>query len=171
MISIVSLLMITVLFWCIWILRAYAWVEYQDVRVKMLGSVLIAFAAAMTVCGYLVFRLARPSYMYAGRKKKILIAIGSLLAVMLLNFLMLSQVKDYGYTITSIVEVQNKESKGGNYYFEIKDSQKKMLAFDCDQNLYEQLKTDGTQYTIQYRRLNFGKHKVKLGFIDVKNAN
>lgn len=165
---IIGLFAVTILFWGFWCIRAYAWVSYKDVLVKVLGSILIGLATAMIVCGYLLFRFARPSYLMAGRKKKMLIAMGSILIVMIVNFGMLYQLKNFGYTMSQVVEVLEKESEGGNYYFQIRDSEDdSIIKFSCDKKTYQLIQTDGTRYSIQYRKLTFGKKKATLGYLDV----
>lgn len=168
--SIISLVVVTVLFWIIWIVRAYEWLYYREAAVKLLGGLLIALATVMVASGYLVFRIARPAYVLAGRKKMMVIAICSIFCVMLFNFGMRYQFRHFGYTITAVSEIEHKESKGGKFYFQIKDSEdKKMIQFECEQNIYEGLKRDGTFYSIQYRKLNFGSRKVMLGYVDVNS--
>lgn len=170
LLSIISLLAVTVLFWAVWILRSYAWVEYQEKKVTVLGSILITLVTVMAVDCYMVFRIARPSYYLFGLKKKMLIAIGSISLVVLVNFFMLSQVKEYGYTISTIAVIEKKEAEGGNYYFQIMDSEEHaMLKFMCEKEIYEQLIIGTVQYPIRYRRLSFGTKKAVLGYIDVNN--
>lgn len=170
--SIISLLAVTVLFWALWIVRAYAWVSYQEKRVTMLGSILIVLATVMIMNGYLVFRIARPSYLLTGVRKKMLIAIGSIFFVVLINFVMLYHMEDYGYTISTIASIENKESEGGKYYFQIIDSENHArLKFSCDKETYEELKVQDCQYHIRYRRLTFGPKKAVLGYVDVKNVS
>lgn len=165
---VISFFVFTALFWSVWFIRAYAWVSYKEVTVKVLGSILIAVATAMAVSGYMLFYLARPSYLLAGRKKKMLIAMGSILAIMLINLGMFYRYQNYGYTVTVYASVEHKESEGGNYYFRIKDSENgSMIQFVCDQDTYQKLKEDGTRYFVRYRRLSFGKKKATLGYVDV----
>lgn len=167
-ISITGLLLVTAAFWIVWIVKAYDWVNYRETGVRIMESLLIALAAAMIVSGYLVFRIARPSYLLAGRKKLMLIAMCSILGVMLINFGMLYKFEDFGYTITAVSDISHKESKGGKFYFQIKDSEdNRMKKFECDQKTYDKLEIDGTLYSIQYRKLNFGSGKAVLGYIDV----
>ncbi|HAU88593.1 MAG TPA: hypothetical protein DCW90_24900 [Lachnospiraceae bacterium] len=168
---IICLFAVTIVFWGLWCIRAYAWVSYKDVVVKVLGSILIGLATAMIVCGYLLFRFARPSYLMAGRKKKMLIAMGSILIVMIVNFGMLYQLKDFGYTMSQVVEILEKESEGGNYYFQIRDSEDdSIIKFSCDKKTYQLIRTDGTRYSVQYRKLTFGKKKATLGYLDVNRG-
>lgn len=169
--SIISLFVVTIIFWVVWIVRADAWVAYQEQKVKMLGSVLIILATIMIANGCLVFRIARPSYMLFGLKKKMLFAMGSLFLVVVVNFFMLYQVKDYGYSITTLATVENKESEGGSYHFQILDSaDRAILDFVCEKDVYDAIKVKDCQYQIHYRRLVFGSKKAVLGYIDVNNA-
>ncbi len=169
---VISLYAVTLLFWVIWFMRAFAWVSYKEVTVKILGSVLIALATIMFASAYVMFRLARPSYMLAGRKKRMFIAMGSILIVMLVNIGLLHQYEQYGYTISSYAIIEHKESEGGNYYFQIKDSESgSTITFSCEKEKYGLLKTNGTRYFIQYRKLTFGKEKATLGYIDVRKEN
>ncbi|MBR3772663.1 MAG: hypothetical protein IKL07_10390, partial [Clostridium sp.] len=91
-----GLFVITFLFWAIWIIRAYAWVEYKDTQAAILGTVLIALAVVMLAIVYLLFRLARPSYLLLKRKRKIVIVMVSVAMVILFNFFMLYRYRDYG---------------------------------------------------------------------------
>lgn len=167
--SIVGLCFITVLFWGLWIVRAYAWVNYEEFTVTILGTLLIGVVTGMVAVAYLVFRIARTSYMLGNQKKNMVIAIVTIFVVMCVNFFMLHEMRHYGYTISTLAAVEEKESKGGNYYFHIKDSSDdSMVILQCDKETYDALEMDeGKRYSIQYRKLNFGNHKVTLGYIDM----
>lgn len=167
-----GLFVITFLFWAIWIIRAYAWVEYKDTQAAILGTVLIALAVVMLAIVYLLFRLARPSYLLLKRKRKIVIVMVSVAMVILFNFFMLYRYRDYGYTISSIAQITLKESEGGNFYFQVVDGEDgKAIRFACDEETYMALKEEeNIQYNIQYRRVSFGNRKAVLGYIDIRNT-
>lgn len=167
----IGLFTVTILFWAIWFLKAFAWVEYKDRQAAVLGTVLIALAVVMLVAVYALFRLARPSYMLVKRRKKMVIVIISTLLVVVVNFFMLYRYRDYGYTISTIALITEKESEGGNFYFQIADSNnEEVITFSCDEQMYKKLKVDNSiDYYIQYRRLSFGERKAIVGYVDRVN--
>lgn len=164
----IGLFLVTILFWGTWFIRAFAWVEYKDKQAEVLGTVLIALAVVMLTAGYVLFRLARPSYMLVKRKRKMVLVMVSVALVIIVNFIMLYRYRNYGYTISSVTQITDKESEGGNYYFQITDSEDgKSIRFMCDEETYQALEADEkTRYSIQYRQLSFGSRKAVLGYID-----
>lgn len=166
---IIGLFCTTVIFWAVWVLRAYTWVEYQEVFVNVLGTLLIGLATLMLVLVYVIFRIARPSYELVQCKKMMVTAIICISIVMLVNFFMLHELRDFGYTISSIAAIEDKESEGGKYYFTIKDSSDdSIVKFECDKKTYDTLEMGAdTKYSVQYRQLSFGTRKATLGYIDV----
>ena len=166
--SIIGLFFITVLFWTIWIVRAYAWVEYQELKVTILGVLLIGIVTGMLAAAYMVFCIARTSYMLLNQKKKMIIAMVSMLAVMCINFYMLYEMRNYGYTISTLAAIERKESEGGSYFFQIRDSSDDtIVVLQCDKQTYDALQIDEMKrYSIQYRKLNFADERAILGFID-----
>lgn len=170
--SVISAFLIMGLFWGVWIWRAYAWVSYKEQMVTILGTVLIGLVTGMMAVAYLMFRMARVSYMQWNQKGKMIAVIISLLVIILCNFFMLQNFREYGYTISTIASIEEKVSKGGNYYFQIKDSSEETtITFQCEKELYDALSTEKKKsYSMQYRKLNFGKEKAVLGYVDVENV-
>lgn len=168
---IIGLFGTTIIFWSVWVLRAYTWVEYQEVLVNVLGTLLIGLATLMLGLVYVIFRIARPSYELVQRKKMMVTAIICIFIVMVANFFMLHELRDYGYTISTIAAIEEKESEGGKYYFMIKDSgDDSIVTFECSKKTYDTLKMEeDTMYSVQYRQLSFGTKKATLGYIDVVN--
>lgn len=168
----IGLFAVTILFWTIWFVKAFAWVEYKDRQAAVLGTVLIALAVVMLVAVYVLFRLARPSYMLVKRRKKMVIVMISTLLVIILNFFMLYKYHDYGYTISTITSITEKEAEGGNFYFQIVDSNnEETIRLSCDEQTYKKLEVNDTiGYYIQYRRLSFGHKKAILGYLNRMNT-
>lgn len=170
--SIIGLVFIIGLFWAVWIWRAYAWVNYKEQTVAVLGTVLIGLVTGMIAVAYLMFRMARVSYMLWNQKGKMIMVMITLLFIVLLNFFMLQNLRDYGYTISTIASIEKKGSEGGKYYFQITDSSDgAVITFPCEKEMYDALQVDGELfYSIQYRKLNFGKKKAVLGYVDTDNV-
>lgn len=164
----IALFTVEILFWIIWLFRAFAWVDYQDYLVKFLGSFLIVLSVLLIVCSGLLFREACPEFLLVREKKNMRIALISIGVIVIFNLGMLHQFGDYGYTISSIATIQEKVSEGGKYFVKIKDTQSgSKLEISCDKKLYEKLHADHkTEYSLQYRKLSIGKKKAVLGFIN-----
>jgi hypothetical protein len=160
-----------VLFWIVWFLYGYAWLNGAVMITNVLRIVTVLGMSIIMVSAFLVVvRLKRyflPGSTMSSVKK--IVSVIAFIIIIVIHAYTYYSLSDMGYSTSGLFNIVNKQEIGDSYYFEIKSSdQSHMVEIECTKDVYEELIIDeGVAYSFTYRWLTYDNDKGVLeGKID-----
>ncbi len=173
-ISVPAFVLEVVLFWIIWFIRGYAWVNSHDVVSDVLNIVLIVGLIIIIVSAVLtIIQLNRDFSTDSSipAVKKIVLVIVFIAFIGIHSFMYFSY-SDVGYSTSGLFNITNKQVIEDSNYFYIKSSDDShIVEIECTKEIYDELIIDeNVAYTFTYRCLTYDDDKGVLeGSIDTKD--
>ena len=161
-----------ILFWIIWFIYGYTWVNNFHTIANILNIVTIIGMVLIVMTGILIaIRLVRDidsekSVSFAKRLGTIILFV----VFIAIHTLMYKTYGQMGYQTVTTTSIVNKDISQGEYYFYIKKSAY-LVKIECTKDIYDQLIVDkDVSYMVSYRWLTYKKNVGVLDeTIDTKN--
>ncbi len=170
--SIIVFAVEVVLFWIIWFINSYAWLNCIDMISDVLNIVLIVGMIIIIVSGFLIFiKLVNHASIdnYISVSKKI-VSLSVLIIIIIIHSVMYISFSDMGYSTIGLINITDKKEIGDSYYFYVKKSGNNFVEIECTKKTYENLIVDkDVAYTMRYRWITYNDDKGVLENIDIKD--
>jgi hypothetical protein len=168
--SLILFLLSVLMFWTIWFLKAYAWLLYRDELIVILLIFQIIIIIIMILSG--IGHMFAVNYQIIMNKavKRYSIKYPLIILCIVIHLCILALYGGYGYTVSTLSNIIEKESYNDNYFITIKNKElNRNIKIECDINEYNKVEVNkDIYYMIEYRRLIYIENKGYLGKIDTE---
>lgn len=171
-INVTTFVIEVILFWAIWFLYGYTWVNSFQTIANILNIVTVIGMVIIVLTGVLIaIRMVRDiesekSVSFDKRLGTVIIFV----VFIGIHTLMYKTYSEMGYNTVTSTSIVNKDISQGKHYFYIKKSTY-LVKIECTKDIYDQLIVDkDVSYTVSYRWLTYKKtHGVLDETIDTKD--
>ncbi len=161
-----------VLFWIIWFINDYAWLNCLDKVTYILNILLLLGMILITATGIWVFIqiLKDPLKKNVVSEGKKIVSLVILIIIIFLQFNLYSTFsKSIQNNTGGCINIKDKKIIGDLYYFYVEKPDKTFLEIECTKEIYGELVVDkDVLYLMQYRWLIYS-NRGKLKNIDTKD--
>ncbi len=170
-ISVKTFVLEIILFWIIWFIHGYMWVNGFDIVSDILRIVTVIGMLIIMLSVILVVIQIKRDF-ESDQSLSISKKIGTIIifvAFIAIHSIMYFSFSDMGYSIGGLMSIANKQVDDGKYYFYIKSTDSNHLVkIGCTYDVYEKLIINkDVMYTFSYRWLTYFDDKGVLeGSID-----
>lgn len=171
-ISIASLLFEVILFWIIWLVAGYLWINGMDIYVDILKFVIIIVMVIIIITALLIIiKTINKLFSIKSSKVRNIGLMILLVCGLTIHILLYYSMSSFGYNNSGLYCITNKEIVSESYYFYIESPKNNYVRIKCTKDIFDKLIIDkNVLYTFSYRGLAYNTNKGVLnGSIDISD--